>query len=165
MRIDEQQMIPEIEQEATDFDWFAADESGCVGHFTTAGFKLLPKSVSVSAEDLKKVTDYFRQLTPTGAGYQVSGELEKEIGPFESEKKRAQYLSSFSEMADRGLYSFDIDTYVRPGLAYFRVAVPVQPVRLESLPKEVREIVERTQLKGIRLGEASRIDYESTLSL
>jgi hypothetical protein len=46
MKIDPRQAIPETEQEATDFDWFAVDESGCIGHFTTAGFKLLPKSVS-----------------------------------------------------------------------------------------------------------------------
>src|SRR4051812_39010755 len=98
MTIDGQQMIPEIEQEATDFDWFAVDESGCIGHFTTAGFKLLPKSVAASAEDLKKVTEHFKQLTPTGAGYQVSADLEKETGPFESQKKRDQYLSSFSDM-------------------------------------------------------------------
>ena len=158
-------MIPEIEQEATDFDWFAADERGFIGHFTTAGFKLLPKSVSESAVALKKVTNYFKQLTPTGIGYHVSGDLDKQTGPFESEGKRAQYLSSFSEMAARGLYSFDIDTYVRPGLAYFLVAAPVQPVRLDSVPMDVRAIVERTRLKGIRLGETSLIDYELTLNL
>ncbi len=85
MNMDEQQVIPETAQEATDFDWFAVDESGYIGHFTTAGFKLLPKSVSVSAPDLEKVTDYFKQLAPTGSGHQVSTELERETGSFESE--------------------------------------------------------------------------------
>jgi hypothetical protein len=158
-------IIPEEEQWVRDFDWFATDESGCIGHFNTAGFKLLPQSVSASAEDLKTVTDYFQSLMPTGAGYEVSADLEKEAGPFKSEKERARYLSGIAYLANSGLFSFDIDTYVKPGLAYFRVAVPVQPVRLESLPRKIREIVERTRFEGIRFGETSRIDYELTLYL
>src|SRR5262245_966752 len=156
MKADDQQTISESEQESTDFDWFAVDEIGCIGHFTTAGFKLLPRSVASSAEDLKKLTDYFKKLVSTGVRYHVSNDLETEVGPFEREAKREQYLAGFVGMAGRGLYSFDIHTYVRPGLAYFCVATPIQPLYVESLPKEIRTIIERTQLKGIRLSEASR---------
>lgn len=159
----EEHAITEVEQEETDYDWFGVDERGCVGHFTTAGFKLLPKSVSVSAEELEKVTNYFRHLPPTDSTFQVSGDLEKETGPFESEEKRDQYLASFSDMARKGLYSFDIDTYVSPGLAYFQVTSPFHPLQLESLPPEIRTIVGRTRLKGVHLGETTRIDYETTL--
>lgn len=39
-------MIPEMEQQETDFDWFGVDEDGSVGHFTKAGFKYLRLSNS-----------------------------------------------------------------------------------------------------------------------
>ena len=158
-------MIPEVEQAMTDFDWFGVDENGYVGHFTTAGFKLLPKSVSASAEDLKKVTDYFKQVKPRKAGYSVNADLEKHVGPFENENEKAKYLSDFSEMAVRGLYSFDIDTYVKPGLAYFCVAIPLQPLTLDLLPADIRSIVARTVLKGIRFEETTEIEYASSLAL
>src|SRR5688572_33264912 len=103
-------MIPEMEQQETDFDWFGVDEDGSVGHFTTAGFKYLPKSVAVNGEDLKKVTDYFKRLPPGDHGYLVEDGFAKETA-FEDDGERTRYLSCFTEMAQRGLYSFDIDTY------------------------------------------------------
>jgi len=158
-------MISEVEQQMTDYDWFGVDESGCLGHFTTAGFKLLPKSVSASREDLKRVTDYFRQTEPTKERHVVTTDLEKYVGAFESGDKRKQYLSGFTEMADRGLYSFDIDTYERPGLAYFCVAIPLQPLKLDSLPRDIQSIVGRTVLKGIRFQDTRGIEYAGTLEL
>jgi hypothetical protein len=152
-------MIPESEQEATDFDWFAVDESGCIAHFATAGFKLLPRSVSASAEDLEKMTAFFTQLPPAGAGYHV------EDDSFGNDPKRPPDYTSFFEMADRGLYSFDSDPSIVPGLAYYRVAKPARVLTLESLPSRIREIVSRTVLKGIRLEQTSKIDYHWTLSL
>jgi hypothetical protein len=68
-------------------------------------------------------------------------------------------------MADKGLYSYDIETYVRPGLAYFRVAIPLTPVKVNELPDDVRRIVQRTLLPGISLQGSSRVDYESTLGV
>jgi hypothetical protein len=161
----EDKMIPESEQQERDFDWFGVDEDGCIGHFTTAGFKLLPKSVSANANDLQKVTHYFEEKAPSGTGCNVSKDLEKEIGHFKNMNERAPYLFDFCEMANKGLYSFDIDTYVKPSLAYFCVAVPNLPLKLESLPPNIRAIISRTFLKGIRFAEISRIDYEFTLNL
>jgi hypothetical protein len=164
-QMSEHKMIPEPEQQETDFDWFGLDENGCVGHFTTAGFKLLPKSVSANVEDLRKITRYFDEIGQTGAGCNVNRNLEKEVGHFKNETERSRYLFDFCRMADKGLYSFDIDTYVRPGIAYFCVAVPSLPLKLESLPPIIRAIIGRTFLKGIQFAEISRIDYEFTLNL
>jgi hypothetical protein len=156
--------ITRLEQEETDFDWFCADRDGHIGHFTTAGFKLLPQSVSASAEDLKRIADYFNQLQGI-CEYRIDDALIKQIGPFEDSAKERQYLSSFSRMASRGLYSFDIDPYVRPGLHYFRVAMPMSPIRLEVLPTEIRGIVGRTLMSTLCLQDTSQIDYNSTLTL
>lgn len=66
-------------------------------------------------------------------------------------------------MAARGLYSHDIETYVGPMTAYFCVAIPTRPLSLEDLPQEVREIVSRTILKGVRLEATPRIEYGRAL--
>src|SRR6266852_5311883 len=153
--------ITKSEQEATDFDWFGTDDDGHVGHFTTAGFKYLPKSVSSSAEDLLYITDYFDHVAPIEGTHTVDPEINKE---WNGEEQEARYLESFAAMADRGLYSYDIDTYVRPGLAYCRVAIPLNPIMLNDMPDKVRKIIERTALRGISFDKFSRIDYENTLS-
>ena len=67
-------------------------------------------------------------------------------------------------MADRGLYSFNIATYVRPNLAYFKVADPVRPATVNDLPSDIQRIVSRTLLRGITLARTVEIPYESTLA-
>jgi len=47
--------------------------------------------------------------------------------------------------------------------AYFCVAIPTRPLSLEDLPQEVREIVGRTILKGVRLEATPRIEYGRAL--
>ncbi len=77
--------------------------------------------------------------------------------------QNSRYLKGFVAMADKGLYSYDIETYVTPGIAYFRVAIPQSPISLNNLPEDIRKVVQRTKLHGISFVESSRIDYESTL--
>lgn len=157
--------IGRAEQETIDFDWFGVDQDGFVGHFTTAGFKHLPRTVAMHAEDLERVTDYFRKHAPTTGGHRVSADLGEQIPQWQGESREGRYLDSFVTIADKGLYSFDIDTYLRSGLAYFCVAAPMNPIRLADLPEAIRTIVERTKLKGILLRNCSRIAYESTLEM
>jgi len=158
-------MIIELdEQEARDFDWFGVDADGHLAHFTTAGFKRLPASVSESAEDLESVTDYFDKNAPIRGAHRVDSESVARFKEWHGEENESRYLASFISMADRGLYSFDIDTYVRPGIAYCRIAIPESPLLLSDLPNEVREIVERTKILSNCFADCSRIDYESTLN-
>jgi hypothetical protein len=51
-------IIEKWEEETTDFDWFALDDQGKIGHFTTGGFGALPQSVASSKEDLEKLVNY-----------------------------------------------------------------------------------------------------------
>jgi len=156
--------IPRSEQESRDFDWFSVDADGHVGHFTTAGFKHLPNSVSGSAEDLEHVTDYFDNQAPVRGDHRVDTASIAGCKEWKGAENEGRYLASFASMADRGLYSFDIDTYVRPGIAYFRVAVPLSPISLDELPEDVRRIIQRTILQDVCFERSSRIGYESTLS-
>ncbi len=154
--------ITEDEQQSIDFDWFCVDEVGDIGHFTTAGFKRLPRSVERSAEDLKLLKEFFQKGFEGGRGYKLDVDLSREI---QAPNSGAGYLRDFVYMADKGLYSFDIETYLRPGSYYFRVAVPLIPLQFEELPRHVREILSQTQLTGRLLRDTSRIPYENTLAI
>ncbi len=148
------------DQASTDFDWFCVDEAGEIGHFTTAGFKQLPPSVSSSAEDLAVLTKYFEKDAPIKCGHLMDGDLEAELPNW----KRLD-LRSFIAMADRGLYSYDIESYLKPGICYFRVASPLVPLRLVDIPESIREIVERTALQASQLRSCSRVPYKKTLEI
>lgn len=153
------------EQAGTDFDWFGVDEEGLIGHFTTAGFKRLPPSVACSAKDLKLVTNYFENLSPSEGGHNVDSSsiasaLQRD---WKGEKDEERYLRSFVAMADKGLFSFDIGSHLKPDIAYFRVALPQVPITVSELPENIRPIVSRTFLKGVRLRDQSHVSYEATL--
>jgi hypothetical protein len=155
--------ISTSEQEERDFDWFAIDKDGCVGHFTTAGFKFLPVSVSISAEDLAVATDYFENRATVRGGHRISESLPSELGQWKGESNEKRYLTSFVSMADKGLYSYDIATYIRPGLAYFCVAIPDHVLRVDEVPMDIRTIIERTAFAEICFNDSPRIEYELTL--
>jgi hypothetical protein len=109
--------ITEDEQESTDFDWFCVDDAGEIGHFTTAGFKRLPRNVERSAEDRDVLEEFFERQLKGGRGYQLDADLSKEIPTLKSGLER--YLRDFVAMAGRGLYSFDIETYLSPEATIF----------------------------------------------
>ena len=152
--------ISEKEQSCTDFDWFGLDCEGAIGHFTTAGFKNLPKSVAKSREDLDLLLSYFEDA-PFREGHLVDSGVSRQIP--EEISRGERYLRSFVAIADKGLYSYDIDSYLREGICYFRVALPVRPLHVSDLPMEVREVLSRTMLSPVRFRDATEIPYATTL--
>jgi hypothetical protein len=138
--------ISRAEQETTDFDWFCIDERGELGHFTSAGL-LLPPSVAQSSGDLLFIKNYFLKLEKNrGANWKLRG--------------RSDYI----EMAERGLYSYDVDLKNDSWL-YHRVAMPDAPLTVQELPEEVARVVRRTILRGQLLSASERIEYEKTLEM
>lgn len=158
--------VDPVDQQTTDFDWFGVDEEGFLGHFTTAGFKSIPPSVSASAEDLKLVTDYFTKQASVRGSHKVdehslASSLNRE---WKGERHETRYLCDFVSMANKGLFSYDIEPYLRPGICYFRVACPDVPLEMHELPDHIQTIVSRTTLKGLRLRNEARVSYEATLN-
>lgn len=148
-------------QVGRDFDWFCVDEKGHIGHFTTAGFKYLPKSVEASAENLETLTKFFMALQPQ-YGHEVDLRLADALN---EPKPGPRYLRDFVAMADRGLFSFDIESYATSGSAYFRVALPLRPLKIEDLPEPIRKILTHTVLAGRLLSTTARIPYDETLEM
>jgi hypothetical protein len=64
-------------------------------------------------------------------------------------------------MAARGLFSFNALLLTMRPVGYFRVADPVAPLRLESLPTNIRAILEKTRLKRLSFRESDVIQLEA----
>jgi hypothetical protein len=58
-------VISDEDQEVTDFDWFAVDKDGRVGHFTTGGDGVFPRTVAASSDELQFITDFFQNTIPS----------------------------------------------------------------------------------------------------
>lgn len=149
--------ISEEDQRCRDLDWFAVDDEGCVGHFTSAGFKLLPTTVVRSAEDLEIILEFFERSTPIRESHFVDEQI---IDSLRKEKNPERRLRDFVAMADRGLYSYDIESY---GDTYFRVAIPTSPIRIYELPENIQSILKQTHARNILFAISARIAHVATL--
>lgn len=138
----------EIEQEAMDLDWFAVDGDGRLGHFTTGAWRYLPASIALNKEDWEKVLDYFEAM-PGDEKVIISPDLAKHES-YKSNEEIAYHLKSYIEMAGKGLYSYSTYDYSHEFRPYFCVAMPEKALLISDLPDEIRTIVERTRLEGIR---------------
>ena len=144
------------QQESTDFDWFCVDAENHIGHFTTAGYKLLPTSVAHSTEELAIVTNFFTRELSNRSAYSVEESVAHE---------GSRYLHSFVSMASRGLFSYDIASHLSADARYFRVATPESPIKLDQLPEEIRTILEKTHWSGEPFSRLEVLPYEQTLTI
>jgi|SRR6516164_7834135 hypothetical protein len=139
-------MISGLEEETLDLDWFAVDGQGEIGHFATGGKGFLPPSVKASKENQSKLNAFFRKLTKNGEA--IESPILASHVQFQTEAEANRYLEDYSYMAGRGLYSFDCFIARRRPTSYFLVARPSDPLTLEDLPKDIREVVRLTQFRG-----------------
>jgi hypothetical protein len=137
-------MISPIEESDRDWDWFAVDPAGAVGHFTTAGMRVLPKTVRQDKEAALHLIDYFFEKAPKSRPHIVRTEAEIDSGGWPDDLARSQYLKDFSTMASAGVFSYDMPTSGRKQ-DYFLVAYPQSPLHISELPPEIRELVMRTR--------------------
>src|SRR5258706_12470662 len=97
---------PDVEF-TSDWDWFAVDQEGSLGHFATACNRSLPASVRQDIETLEELATYFENAPETD-GFTVRTEFEQSH-KFKSNADRTRQLAYFLGMASRGLYSYDAD--------------------------------------------------------
>jgi len=141
---DTMSIIDAAEEAARDWDWFAVDPQGRLGHFTTAGMRPLPKTVKQDREAALKLIDYFFEKAPKSVPHTVCPEVEKEAGGWKNDSARDWYLKDFILMASAGLFSHN--THVSgPSEDYFTVACPTIPLLIDQLPPEIRDLVKRIE--------------------
>jgi hypothetical protein len=137
-------VIDPLEERDRDWDWFAVDPEGKIGHFTTAGIRELPKTVKQDKEAALKLIHYFFETAHKAVGYTVRPEVQNDAGGWKDESARNRYLKDFVTMASAGIFSYD--TYTSgPNEAYFLVATPAAPLHIDQIPPDIRELVRRTR--------------------
>jgi len=134
-------MLIDTEEEfTTDWDWYAVDQDGCIGHFTSAGFRALPKSVKRDRERTNNTRSYFFEQAPVMGDWSVRAKAEIDCGGWPRQGKE-RYIKDFALMASKGLFSFDTELTSTEKGRYFLVAIPEQPLRVDDLPAEIKVAV------------------------
>ena len=156
-------MIVDQQEEFTrDWDWYALDQDGHLGHFTTAGLRALPISVKQDREAAESLTEYFFRVAPVQGNFSVRPEAETDCGGWKKQG-RERYLRDFVFMASKGLFSFDTEVNHGDNTRYFLVVAPKRPLRLSELPSTIQLVVSRT-FAQLRLVDSTYIASRETES-
>ena len=148
-------MVTEIEQETSDINWFFV--SGNKIGFVASGAGKLPDSIAKLEEKLEMLWSYFKEL-PENSEVLINPELEA----IKDTAITNEYLSDFTYMAKRGLYTFD-KTIVNNfrDTNYHLVAKPTKPLSLDMLPEEICSLINNTLSKDIEV--ANMIDVKTII--
>jgi hypothetical protein len=153
-------LISEIDEEVNDYDWFAVDSEGQVGHFTTGGMGKLPRAVAASSDDLRLITGFFRSTLSPSTEARLAPKAREAANnanwrkgwtrPMDAKAALGHCFQDFMQMASRGLYSFDHSYALdcnsprtRPCPLYYRIAIPTKPLHAIDLPMNVQTILNR----------------------
>ena len=160
-------VISEIDEEVADYDWFAVDKEGRVGHFTTGGVGTLPRTVAASSDDLHVITEFFRNTLPSSTEARLAPNAQAAANSMDSEAAVGRRFQDFVQMASRGLYSFDhayaLDCpnhRTRPCPLYYRIAIPSNPLHVIDLPMKVQTILNRNVLVGTAFSHDDEVRVE-----
>jgi hypothetical protein len=115
----------------SEFDWFALDREGYVGHFSSGGGHILPQIVRSYLSEQLTLDKYFMELS-----------LSKSAQLVRTDENREDWL----KMAQRGLYSFDFNHWNGP---YILIAKPDKPISKSDLPTEIAKTLELFQFEKI----------------
>jgi hypothetical protein len=121
------------EEFTRDWDWYAVDQDGHVGHFTSAGVRVLPKSVRQDRETTETIARYFFEQAPVVGKWSVGPEAEAECGGWQKQGFE-RYIRDFALMSSNGLFSFNSDLSRTEKGRYYLVAIPERPLLLNNLP-------------------------------
>lgn len=135
--------IDTSEEFTRDWDWYACDEKGRIGHFTTAGLRALPRAVKQDREVAERLMRYFFDEAKEVSGYSVRQAAELDAGGWEKPGARERFLASFIKMARKGLFSFNTEMLHGRAARYYAVAMPERALHLDDLPPDIRNMVSR----------------------
>ncbi|WP_183576621.1 hypothetical protein HDF18_21815 [Mucilaginibacter sp. X5P1] len=137
-------MITDIEQETSDIEWFFTNGKE-IGFVTSSAGKLPISVANKSMEEIAFLTAYFSDL-PYRSSLTINPDLKALLSPCTISR---EYLSDFTKMTERGLFSFDktaFNNFSDPN--YHLVAKPLNPLRFEDLPLEIAEVLFKTKVNG-----------------
>jgi hypothetical protein len=131
--------MPYDREVTIDWDWFAVDAQGYIGHFAVGASRRLPPTARACEEVLVALFEYFDHL-PSNCECLKHPQLESH-NAYKDAPDKKWFLSTFEAMAAKGLYSY----YGEPsaGGGYINVCVPEVRLNFLSLPSEIQESIGR----------------------
>src|SRR5690348_7136057 len=137
--------IDKAEEFTKDWDWFAVDQNGSIGHFTSAGLHPLPKSVKDDVDALTRLTQYFsKELCPSSDFVVTDTALRHIPQPADSDSRR-RFLSSFIAIAAKGIFSYNSEMTRELNSGYYLVAKPLDRLTIVDIPPNVAALLQRTR--------------------
>jgi hypothetical protein len=152
--------IEESEEFSRDWDWYAVDEDGKIGHFTTAGLRPLPETVRDDRDAAEKLILHFEEARAFTT-YMVREAAERDAGGWGS-RGRDGFMNSFAEMSKRGLFSHNTQMAHGPEAAYYLVTTPREPLTVADVPDEIRALLLRTRAP-LKFGHTDYISESETI--
>jgi hypothetical protein len=137
--------ISSIDQEVTDFDWYAVDLNGYLVQFSSGG-GILPGSVAASSEAVAQLTHYFLILSTENTSAHLNPDLSVLVPHARNENATALYAYRSVNYAKSGLFAFDKTDLTHQDNRYHLVASPAKPLTLAELPPAISALVSRTRL-------------------
>jgi hypothetical protein len=138
--------ISSIDQEITDFDWYAVDSNGYLVQFASGG-GTLPRSVALSSEALAQLHHYFLTLSTTETTTaHFNPDLSLVVSRLSNIYAYNLYIHSSANFAKSGLFAFNKTDLAHRDNYYHLVAYPAKPLLLTELPTAIRALISRTRL-------------------
>jgi hypothetical protein len=137
--------ITTSEEFTRDWDWYAHDLEGNIGHFTTAGLRCLPKALKEDRAAAERVVNFFLHDASETGSYNVRPGVETEAGGWDKPGARDRFLKSFAEMARKGTFSYNTEMIHGSRGRYYLVAIPEYPIHIADLPPEIARLVCRVR--------------------
>src|SRR4051812_31024325 len=107
-----------------EFDWFAVDHDGHIGHFSSAGYGPIPRAALDNANAQEQLLAYFHeQPAQTDAEFMIA-----QVGT----------LDDWLAMARHGLFSYDYGESYGP---YTLIARPARPTIIRALPASIQQFL------------------------
>jgi len=154
-------IIDEQEEFTRDWDWYAVDQDGRIGHFTSAGMRVLPKSVKQDRETTELIAGYFFEQAPVVGKWAVRPEAGADSGG-RKHQGFERFIRDFALMASKGLFSFDTDPLFRAEKGrYYLVAVPERILLVSELPQDIRKLLSRIRVP-LRFTDCPNIQESTT---
>lgn len=130
-------LISAIDQEVSDFDWFAVDANNCLLHVASGGGRL-PASAAASKEKLAILSCYFSSLPILYSEAEIF---------LASVQAAVPYPSVYTHYACRGLVSFSgLLTAYPLGTLHELVARPPRALLITDISPEMADLIAETRL-------------------
>ena len=155
--------ISTSEEFTKDWDWFAVDPTGSIGHFTSAGIRVLPKGVRGNTDAVAGLTNYFLLALSRECAFLVTKFAETRIPRPNDSESRTRFLASFTAMASKGIFSYNSDMIRGQNSGYYLVAKPLDEQKLTDFPPSIGALLERTRA-DLNFAENERICELDTLN-